>query len=287
MKLLKSVFFNSIIFFNDFWYHNILFFVNCLRKFKSPYILNNRNPETFNEKIIWYKRNFHSELGYCVTNKFLVREYVLRTIGEKYLIFLFDYVRNPIDLKESYGIEPFILKYTLGSGNNIIINNSAKYDRNFACKYFNKAFNSNLFLLSREWQTKSNEKGILVEKLLGDNILDYKIFCFHGEPKLIQVDIDRFKKHSRCFFDLNWILQDIEFVYPKSKDLIRAPKSLDEMIRIAKQLSAPFPFCRIDLYDKDGEIYFGEITLHPEGGVGPFKSKSMDFKLGKLLNFDK
>ena len=125
---------------------------------------------------------------------------------------------------------------------------------------------------------------ILIEKLLDSPLNDYKFFCSKGEPFIIQVDIDRFTSHKRNFYNLSWEKQNITLNYPNTIIQQEEPANFEEMISISKSLSKDFKFCRIDLYNSNNKVYFGEITLFPGGGVEPFSSYSMDLKMGEYFN---
>jgi hypothetical protein len=111
---------------------------------------------------------------------------------------------------------------------------------------------------------------------------DYKFFCFHGECKIVQVDSERFKVHTRDMFDLDWNLLPFTFTYPNSAIIPTRPKSFEEMIRIAESLSEGFDFIRVDLYNINGRIVFGELTNYPEGSLGKFSSREWDEILGSF-----
>ncbi len=112
---------------------------------------------------------------------------------------------------------------------------------------------------------------------------DYKIFCFHGEPKFIQVDGDRFKDHKRDIYDLNWDKLPVQHYYPNFNERVTKPSCLNELLTIAQKLSAEFAFVRVDLYYTNDKIFFGELTFTPENGLKPFKPKEYDELFGQHL----
>jgi hypothetical protein len=117
---------------------------------------------------------------------------------------------------------------------------------------------------------------------------DYKFFCFHGEPRFIQVDYARFVRHTRNMFDLNWSPIPCAFEYPCEQEINSTPPpGLPKMLSICKLLAAPFPFVRVDLYCTDEKIWFGELTFYPEKGVGRFKPYSYDKYFGGFLDLAK
>jgi hypothetical protein len=116
-------------------------------------------------------------------------------------------------------------------------------------------------------------------------IKDYKFFCFNGEPKFFKVDFGRFVEHHANYYDLNWNLLDIgeTSLLPVPEHVENKPENFDDMVRIAGKLSAGMPFLRVDLYNVNGRIYFGETTFFPASGLLPFVPDSADFTLGKLI----
>ncbi len=262
----------------------IIFFMNCFRHGKKPYLINFKNPRTFNEKINFIKFNIRNELSPIVADKLKVREFVCEKIGENYLIPL---VSSKIEFTDEYWKklpQQFVLKLNNGSGYNWIIKEKDEFSWKKFMHTSNILKNKNFYNTSREWHYSKIENSFFIEKFIGDSIVDYKFFCSKTlGPFLIQVDTDRFNKHKRNLFDLNWNEQNIEYVYKRSKEKIRKPEKLNEMISICSKLSNDFLFCRIDLYEVHGKVYFGEITIHPEGGLGPFGNFEMDLKIGQML----
>ena len=266
-------------------WHILLFFYNSIRTKSSYYIFNFDNPKTFNEKLLYLKNMSQPKLHTTVADKFLVRDYVSNIIGEDYLIPLIWHSTNIDDFTFQKLTRSCVVKLNTGSGNNFIVKDKASIsDFNLIHKKLKKIMYNDFSLISRELHYKKIKPRILIEQLIDYPINDYKFFCLNGNPFMVQVDQDRFIDHKRDFFNLNWEKQDISLVYPNSKSIIEKPQRLNEMIEISKKLCKDFFFCRVDLYDSKNSIYFGEITLFPEGGVGPFKTYEMDLKMGKLID---
>ena len=114
-------------------------------------------------------------------------------------------------------------------------------------------------------------------------ICDYKIYCFNGNPEYIQVDLNRFSNHERIIYNTDWLRQDFSVLYPTSSIELAKPDKLDEMLNISRKLSEGLIFSRIDLYLHDNRIYFGEITLHPEGGNCPIIPEALDEPVGNFV----
>ena len=268
----------------DTFYIQFMFWVTNLRLGYRPYLLNLSNPKSFNEKINWLKLHHRFENGPMLADKIAVRDFVKNQIGETYLIPLIETYENANEINFDNLPDSFALKTNHGSGWNIICKNKSKLNRQESIKKMNKWLGLNPYYLSHEWQYNFIKPQLICEKLLEFEINDYKFFCFDGEPKFIQVDVDRFSNHTRSFYNLAWEKQSIEIVYPICQKQIERPLKLEEMLSVSRKLSENLKFARIDLYEHDNHVYFGEITLHPEGGFGPFQSKQQDLFMGQYIN---
>ena len=265
--------------------NNIQFFFNCLRLNHPFYVLCSDNPKTFNEKILYLKKQIPKPIFSKVADKFLVREYIKEKIGANYLIPLYWFSENINDFNIDLLKRKCVVKLNNGSGANFIINKPV--NEIYYYKMKNKLGN----LLKKDFSLNTSEQHykyiknlILIEKLLDTPLNDYKFFCSKGKPFMIQVDVDRFTNHSRNFYNLKWEKQDITLNYPNTEIEIKKPVNLAEMISISKSLSEDFIFCRVDLYNSNNKIYFGEITLFPGGGVEPFSSYNTDLKMGNYFS---
>lgn len=246
------------------------------------------NPESFTEKMQWLKLYYRDPLMAQCADKYAVREYI-ETCGYKEilnpLIAVFDSV-DEIDYSKFP--DKFVLKGTHGSGWIVLCKDKAK----LPVKKYNRIMKSwmkqNIYYSGREWVYDKIPHRIICEKYIeasepdGD-LRDYKIFCFSGEPKCIQVDGQRFSNHQRAYYDLAW--NKLPFQYGNyGKDYeAGCPDSLNKMLEIARKLSEPFPFARVDLYNVDNKIIFGEITFFPDAGFAKFDPPEMDLILGKIL----
>ena len=254
-----------------------------------------RNPKTLNEKIQWLKLHDRSPLHTQCADKYAVREYVAKTIGDEYLVPLLYHTVDPGDITpENLPDAPFIVKTTHGSSGGTIVRVKSEIDWELLRKELRQLLRVNYYHASKEWQYKDIKPRIVVEKLLLDqdeNIpFDYKIHCFHGQPKIVQVDLDRFTDHKRNLYDTEWRLQPFTWCsWEASKPLwpngrgVPMPSQLEQMLHIAAKLSSEFLYVRIDLYDLDGQIFFGEITFHHGSGTEVFTPAEWDRKLGDML----
>lgn len=240
-------------------------------------------PKTFSQYLLEMKLRDAEPLHTLVADKISVRRYIQDCIGGDYLIpSLGDYKELSHDVLMKLP-KSFIIKANHGSGWNFIKKEGDVIDSMFVIRLINKWLGMNAYYLSRESQYRSIEPGIIIEQLIGENPMDYKIFCFRGKPKCIQVDANRFSNHQRSFYDLDWRELEIELRYPRIENQPSKPNELRELIKVAEHISKDFEFCRVDLYYESDKIYFGELTLNPGGGVEPFLNYSQDAEMYKII----
>lgn len=258
----------------------------------TGYKLNVNSPKTFNEKIQWLKLYYRDPLLTLCSDKYLVRDYVSKKIGSKYLVPLIGVYDNENEINFEKLPNKFIIKLNNGSGKNIIChdkNNLNIFEAKSKLHDWLKPESSH-YLYSYEWAYKDIKPKIICETYLetkNRDLFDYKFMCFHGKPELLWIDSRRHKKHQRNFFDMNWKEQNIFLNYPKNKLLkISETESLAAMKELAIKLSNDFPHVRVDFYLVDNQIYFGELTFYSANGMGKFIPKFWDRKLGNMLNLN-
>lgn len=245
------------------------------------------NPRSLNEKIQWLKLNDRSELHIRCADKYLVREHIINKIGEEYLIPLLLSSSNVEEIKpENIPEYPVIIKSNHSSGGVCIIRDKSKIDWKDVKKDFKRQLNQSYGDGKVEWQYQKIKPRFVIEKLLLDsqgNIpSDYKFHCFNGRVTFIQVDMDRSISHRRNLYDFEWNLLDCTWKYPNGP-VESTPKSYEKMVKIAEKLAEDFLYVRVDLYNVNDRIYFGELTFHSESGFGKFVPQKFDYDLGNLL----
>lgn len=256
--------------------------------------LNFENPVTFNEKIQWLKINNRESEYTIMVDKYKVREYISETIGEQYLIPLLGVWDSPDEINFDILPDEFVLKCNHNSGMGMCIcKNKSTLNIEKVKQDLSNGLNENYYLLYREWPYKNVEKKIIAEKYMSDQgkeLQDYKIHCFNGIPKIILVCRDRFSDTglTEDFFDIEWNHLNISRENCKhSVDKIKAPKNLKLMLRLARILSENIPFVRIDFYEINGKVYFGEITFFPASGLKKFIPEKWDIDLGNEIQLNK
>lgn len=266
-------------------YVKLYFRLNLHRK------LDLKCPKCLNDKLQWMKFNYRFPLQTIVSDKYAVREYVAEKIGSEYLIPLLGVWDNFEQINFEKLPEQFVLKCNHDSGGLAICTNKKDFDINGARKKIERSLKSNFYWIGREYQYKNIIPKIICEQYItedGNVPEDYKIYCFNGIPDAILVCKGRFSKGSHkaqyYFYDHNWNF----LPYNKGDNVnnnpkVEKPKNLDKMLEIARKLSEDFIFARIDLYNIDGKIYFGEITLSPNSGFDPDITVETDKMFGEKL----
>lgn len=248
--------------------------------------VNLENPMTFTEKLNWLKLNYRNNLMEQCADKYSVRKYVSECGFDYLLNPLLGYWDNVNDIDVLELPEKFVLKASHGSGWNIICTDKSKLNMKLYKKIMKCWLKTNIYYSGREWVYSNIQPRIICEKYIetnGMDLKDYKIFCFSGKPKYIQVDGDRFTEHKRVYYDTNWNKQNFQYGEYGTEYIAEKPIKLDEMLSISKKLSAPFPFARVDFYNINNKIIFGEITFFPDAGFAKFTPDEMDLEMGKLL----
>ena len=245
------------------------------------YSLNLKNPKTFNEKIQWLKLYGNLQRYTHLADKYEVRKHIASTIGEEYLIPLlgvWDQVEN-IDFSSLP--EQFVLKCSHDAGSIIICADKAAFDVKKAKKKLKKHLKRNFYDVSGEPQYKDIKPRIICEKYMveesGRELRDCKVFCFHGIPRMIIVNSDRFTNFKRFWYDVEWNCLSA----PKhATGTIARPSRLEEMMELCKVLSKGTTHVRIDFCLVRDTIYFGELTFTHGAGFAKLEPEEFDSKLG-------
>lgn len=273
-------------------------FAKMKYKENTGHKLNLENPSTFNEKLWWLKINNRDPLLTVCSDKVKVRGYVEECELGHILNETYGVYDDANDIDFTTLPDRAFIKVNHGSGTNIIWDKSNPFDKQKFIKKFNKSLKSNYYLQSREWNYKNIEPKIMIEKILEDknntSLVDYRFFCFDGVAKIIFVDIETAAadgSHSpyakRNIYDTDFNCLDIKVKRERfDESIVKKPKNLKQMIEYAEKLSAPFPFCRVDLYNIDGNIYFGETTFYPGGGTQIVAPEKWEQRMGDWIDLD-
>jgi hypothetical protein len=246
------------------------------------------NPSTFSEKLQWLKLNYQNPLQTIGADKFLVRDYLINKGYESILSKVILVAERVEDLNINTLPEKFVIKATHGSGWNLICTDKKKVNWFWWRKIMNIWLHNNIFWPGREWPYKNMKPRLIVEEFMTDKsglLMDYKFFCFNGKAKFVQANKGRdTPNHAQNFYDLEWkILPFGKDLKPRPDINIDAPSCLNQMIEIAQDLATEFPFVRVDFYEVNGKVIFGELTFYPKGGLPDFTPPEYDEILGSYF----
>ena len=248
------------------------------------------NPKTFNEKIQWLKLNYRKEEYTNLVDKYRVKQYITKLIGEEYVIPTLEVWKNVDDIDFKSLPEKFVLKCNNDSGGIVICKNKKDFDEAKAKSFLKERLKNNGYWYGREWPYKNVKPCIIAEKYMEDSISkdlkDYKFFCFNGSMEFFDIDIDRFIEHRSNYYDRNgnFLPFGKKYCPPDYTKKIEMPKNLGKMIELAETISHNTVLSRIDFYEIDGQVYFGEITFYPGSGFSPFTDEKWDYKLGDMID---
>jgi hypothetical protein len=245
-------------------------------------------PETMNEKLQWLKLYNRQPEYTQMVDKISAKEYVAKLIGEKYIVPTLGVWNHFDEIDFDRLPDRFVLKtnHSGGSLGVVICKDKAVFDNGIARKKLEKSLKQDISKTHVEWPYRNVERKIFAEEYLGDNLTDYKFYCFNGEADVVLNCIERSTGHPKFyFFDREWNLRRLNkrgkeapegFTLPK-------PEGMDEMFVIAGKLSEGLPFARIDLYNVEGKIFFGEITLFPDSGFDRNRLPEADLYFGEKI----
>lgn len=263
-------------------------YLKLLYKAKMDEVLNLDKPTTFNEKLQWLKLYDRNPLYTKLVDKYEVRRYIAETIGEEYLIPLYGVWDHVDEIDFDSLPNQFVLKCTHDSGSVIICDDKSKFDKNKAKKKLKKAQKFNFFYYGREWPYKNVRPRIIAEAYISDangELNDYKLMCFNGKVKCSFVCSERYtgKGLHVTFFDCDWNVMPFERSHPSAKEGFPRPTQYEKMVKLAQVLAREIPFVRVDFYEIDGQIFFGEMTFYPGCGCKAFQPESWDGELGSWI----
>ena len=262
--------------------------------------LNLTDPKRFDEKVWWLKLNNRDPFLTVCSDKHAVRAYVEEAGFSDILIPQLDVLDSVDQLDLSKYSEEIVVKCNHNSGGHLFYDpKNPPSAKSLKSSKANLAFilRHNAYVLSREWNYKNIPPKLVVEKLIRDkegNLpLDYKFMCFNGEPKLLFLDLgvinaDKSYNHyyPRNIYDMDFNLLPVHETRPNADYPVQKPENFEYMVEIARKLSQRFPFCRVDLYNVDGKIYFGEITFYHGGGCNNIQPEEWDYQMGSWIDIN-
>lgn len=253
--------------------------------------LNLRNPKEYNEKLQWLKLNDRKPEYSTMVDKYEVRGYIEDLLGDKYLIPCLGIYDSVDDIDIDALPNRFVLKCTHDSGSVEICKDKSSFDIEGARHRLSQAMKRNYYATYREWPYKYVKPRIIAEGYLegdGGDLKDYKVMCFNGEAKIIEVHENRFvegKVHTQTFYDREWGIVPLTQVETVTVDRpSEQPKQLEEILRLSELIAKNMYHARIDWYIEGDKIYFGEITFFDGSGFESFSTPEMERMLGDMIN---
>lgn len=263
-------------------------YLKILFKFRLGKRLNLKNPKTYNEKVQWLKLYDRNPKYTKLVDKYEVRKYIAKTIGEEYLIPLLGVWNKFEDIDFNKLPNQFVLKCTHDSGGVIICKDKRTFDREAARKKLNRYLKRNYYINTREWVYKDIKPRIVAEEYIvdesGADLKDYKFMCYHGQPKTVDIISNRDSDPSSDMFDMNFKSLPVINYYKNSEKIIDKPEGFDEMIRLCKKLSKDLIHVRCDFYNINGKVYFGEMTFYQCSGLEKYEPYKYDVIFGSFIH---
>ena len=248
--------------------------------------LNLETPQCFNDKIQWTKLYDRRPEYTTYVDKYAAKKSVADIIGGQYIIPTIGVWDRFDDIDFEKLPNQFVLKCTHDSGGFVICKDKKTFDIEQAKKKINKCLKRNYYWMGREWPYKNVPHRIISEQYMADDLRDYKLFCFNGVPRMTLVCSERFTKDGlkEDFYDEAWNHLEVQRPAHGNASLpIQRPKQYELMKQLAAKLSEKMPFARIDFYEIDEKVYFGEITFYPASGFEGFTPEEWDLKLGEWI----
>lgn len=253
--------------------------------------LNIKNPTTFNEKLQWLKLHDRKDIYTTMVDKYEAKKYVADIIGEEYIIPTIGVYDNFDDINFDKLPNQFVMKCTHDSGGLVIVKDKSKINIEEAKEKISQSLKNNYYYAFREWPYKNVKPRIIIEKYMEDTkdkeLRDYKFYCFNGYVHCLLLATNRQNSNAELNFDyfdnkFNHLNMTNHW-HPNNPITPHKPKNFDKMIELASKLSKGIPHVRVDFYEVNGQIYFGELTLFDQGGFLRIHPDDWEKEWGKLI----
>ncbi len=269
------------------------FFLSCMVRVSCGYWPHWKNPKTFNEKLQWLKLYDRRPEYTTMVDKYAAKDYVSKIIGGKYIIPTLGVWDKPEEIDWESLPNRFVLKTTHGGGNTgvVICKDKTTFDRQKAIDKLNDSLKQDIYRTLREWPYKNVPRRIIAEQFIesedGD-LPDYKFFCFDGLVKALFIGTERGSGDVKFdYYDADFNHLDLVQFHPMSGKQLQKPVCFEEMKQVAAKLSKGIPQVRVDLYEVNGKVLFGEMTFFHHGGVTPFHPERWDYTFGSWIELPK
>lgn len=252
------------------------------------------NPQTYNEKLQWLKLYDRNPLYTQMVDKIEAKSYVASLIGKEHIIPTIGIYDTVEEIPWKKLPNQFVLKCTHDSGGIVICKDKSTLDIKKAIAKLSKGLKKSYFYENREWPYKNVKPRIICEEYMVDEsgyeLKDYKWFCFDGKAKALFIATERGSSTEETkfdFYDMDFNHLPFTNGHPNSSRQIKKPAGFEKMKEIAGMLSKGIPHVRVDLYDINGKIYFGEMTFFHWSGTMPFEPEEWDYKFGSWIDLPK
>lgn len=271
------------------WLYTDKFYLRCRFRLKLGYSLNLNAPQSYNEKLQWLKLYDKNPQYTRMVDKYEAKKYVASIVGEEYIIPTLGGWERFDDIDFDKLPQQFVLKTTHDSGGVVICRDKSKFDKAAARKKLEKSLRHDYYRTTKEWPYKNVKRRIIAEEYMEDEsgeLKDYKFFCFDGVPKALFIATDRFTVGEETkfdFFDMEFNHLPFRNGHPNANIKINKPNGFEQMQELAAKLSTGIPHLRVDFYNINGRIYFGELTFYHWSGLVPFVPREWDYIFGSWL----
>lgn len=266
-------------------------YIKRMFKARLGYPLDLQHPQTYNEKLQWLKLHDRNPMYSIMADKYAVKEYVASIIGEEYIIPTLGVWNRFKDIDFASLPNQFVLKCTHDSGGIVIVKDKSKLNMMKTKRQIQKSLKNNYFYFGREWPYINIQPRIIAEKYIEDNLTaelrDYKFFCFNGVARALFIASDRQNKTTETkfdFYDMDFNHLNFTNGHPNSGRIINKPPTFDTMKNVAEVLSKNIPHVRVDVYEVNGKVYFGELTFYHWSGFVPFDPPEWDKTFGDWID---
>lgn len=256
--------------------------------YRIGYQLNLKNPKTYNEKLQWIKLNDRKEIYSKMVDKYEAKSLVANVIGDEYIIPTYGVWDKFADINFEELPDSFVIKCTHDSGGVIVVNDKHSFDISKAKEMINAKLKHNFYFYGREWPYKKVKPRIIIEKNMSieensDVINDYKIYTFNGKAKMCMINQDRGIDTRADYFDKNYNQIKINWGYKPSDIPPQKPKNYEKMFELAEKLAFGTLELRVDFYEINDQIYFGEMTFFDGSGFDAIEPIEWDYKMGSWI----
>ena len=243
------------------------------------------NPQTFNEKMQWLKLYAHKPIYATMADKYAVKQFVANIIGDEYVVPCLGVWQSVDEIDFDVLPNQFVLKCTHDSGGNVICKDKSSLDVELAKKKLSDSLKKDYYLPGRDKQYRDIPKKIIADKFLNDGkgseLRDYKFWCFNGVPTYMYYT-NKGEHIYENFYDMDYNPININHGFSRLQPEMEKPEEFELMKSLAEKLSKDIPFVRVDFFDVNHHVYFGEFTFFDWGGLRPFED-DWDIKLGELI----